>query len=232
MLTRLLPVLVLACFAAPAVADPALAGTWSGAVDGQPLTVTFDGKGGGRVDGRPIRYQVNGNVLVVEDNGEVAMYQFQVRGGQLLVAGGQLPGLVTLSRGTAAAAAIAAAPTAPRGGSPADLVGRWCKMTSFSANGGGGSQSSTCFELRPDGTYTYSSERSASAYAGGGWAGTSGSSGDAGRWSATASSITAQSRSGQVSTYQLERRNHPKNRDPMLCLDGECYVTYYRKNPW
>ncbi|WP_374668866.1 hypothetical protein [Ramlibacter sp.] len=223
---------LLAAASSLAHADPALTGTWSGVIDGQPLTVTFDGRGGGQVDGRPIRYQAQGQMLMVEDNGEVAIYQFQVRGGQLQVAGGQLPGVVTLTRGTAAAAAAATARPQARGGSPADLVGRWCKASSFTANAGGGSQSSACFELRPDGTYTYGAERSASAYGGGMWGGTSSQSGDAGRWSATATSITAHSQSGQVSTYQLERRNHPKNRDPMLCLDGECYVTYYRKAPW
>ena len=222
-----LPIAAIALMAAPllAQANPALTGSWSGAVDGQPLAVTFDGKGGGRVDGRSIRYQVNGNVLVVEDQGQLAMYQFQVRGNQLLVAGGQLPGTVTLQRGTAAATAVTPAPRSA--GSPADLVGKWCKSSNFNANVGG-SSSSACFELRADGSYVYGSERSSS----GAWGGTSGSSGDSGRWSATPTSITAQSRSGKVNTYQLQKRNHPKNRDPMLCLDGECYVTYWRKNPW
>jgi len=41
------------------------------------------------------------------------------------------------------------------------------------------------------------------------------------------------SRSGKVSSYALEKRNHPKNkRDPMICLDGTCYVTYYNKPAW
>lgn len=224
---RLLLLAAVAAMAAPCttLANPALAGSWSGSVDGQPLAVTFDGRGGGRVDGRPMRYQVNGNTLLVEDQGELAMYQFQVRGNQLLVAGGQLPGTVTLQRGTGHAASVAAAPRAS--GSPADLVGKWCKSSNFNANVGG-SSSSACFELRADGSYVYGSERSSS----GAYGGTSGSSSDSGRWTATATAITAHSRSGTVSTYQLQKRNHPKNRDPMLCLDGECYVTYWRKNPW
>lgn len=220
----------LACSATLTWANPALTGTWSGTIDGQPLVVTFDGKGTGRVDGRPIRYQVNGAMLMVEDRGEVALYQFQVRGDQLVVAGGQLPGMITLSRGTAAAAQAAA--NRPAGGSPQDLVGKWCKGSNFSANSGGGSSSMACFELRADGSYVYGSERSASAYGGGMWGGTSSNSGDSGRWTATATSITAHSASGRVNTYQLERRNHPKNRDPMLCLDGDCYTTYWRKAPW
>jgi hypothetical protein len=222
-----------ACAAAAARADPALTGAWTALIEGQRSNVTFDGKGGGRAEGRPIRYQVMGNLLLVEDQGEVATYHFQVEGNQLKVAGGQLPGVVTYSRGTIAATPSPPARTAAAGaGGPADLVGKWCKASNFSANAGGGSQSSACFELRADGSYVYGSERSASAYGGGMWGGTSGSSGDAGRWSATATSLTAHSRSGQVATYQLEKRNHPKNRDPMLCLDGDCYVTYWRKAPW
>ena len=225
----------LACAASLAWANPALTGAWTALIDGQRVNATFDSKGGGQVDGRPIRYQVKGNMLLVEDKGEVAMYQFQVQGSQLMVAGGQLPGMVTFSRGTIAATPQqqqAAQGGGGRGGA-AELVGKWCKGSSFTANAGGGSQSSACFELRADGSYTYGSERSASAYGGGMWGGTSGSSGDSGRWTATATSITAHSRSGQVSTYQLEKRNHPKNRrDPMLCLDGDCYTTAWSRQPW
>ena len=113
-----------------------------------------------------------------------------------------------------------------------ELVGKWCEVKNFSANAGGGSASSSCFELRADCSYVYASERSMSAYAPGMYGGTSSSSNDAGRWSATASSITARSQRGTTTTYRLEKRNHPRNGDPMLCLDGDCYVTYYQKRPW
>lgn len=226
----------LACTAATlAWADPALTGSWTALVEGRRLHVTFDGKGGGQADGRPIRYQVQGNVILVEDQGEVAMYHFQIQGNQMQVAGGQLPGVVTYSRGDVAPSPqqSAAQQRGGGGGSAGDLVGKWCKASSFTANSGGGSQSSACFELRADGSYVYGSERSASAYGGGMWGGTTGSSGDSGRWTATATTITAHSRSGQVSTYRLEKRNNPKNRrDPMLCLDGECYTSYWQKAPW
>lgn len=215
-----------------------LAGTWNGNVMGTPLSLTLDGRGSGQVDGRPIRYQVMGRLLVIEDRGEVTSYGFEVQGNRLQVGGGQLPGVVTLTRGSAPARAAAApqntapAAAAATGGAPRDLVGRWCKASSFTANAGGGSQSSACFELRADGSYVYGSERSASAYGGGMWGGTTAGGGDAGRWSATGNSITAHSNSGSTTTYRLEKRNHPKNRDPMLCLDGDCYVTYYQRAPW
>lgn len=112
-------------------------------------------------------------------------------------------------------------------------MGKWCKGGAFSANAGGGSSSMTCFELRGDGRYTYQHEGSMSANAPGMWGGTSSQSADAGQWSVNANRLTARSQSGQVNTYTVEKRNHPKNhRDPMLCLDGECYTTYYQRAPW
>jgi hypothetical protein len=218
---------ILLLWAFAAWADPALTGSWAGTLEGVPISLTIDGRGGGRVDGRPIRYEVRGSILAIEDQGAVAIYQFELQGDRLKIAGGLLPGVLVMTRGEARVR-----PGAGSSGIERALVGKWCKASSFSANAGGGSQSSACFELRGDGTYVYGAERSASAYGGGAWGGTSSSSGDAGRWTATDGSITAQSSSGQTTTYRLERRNHPKNRDPMLCLDGECYVTYYQRAPW
>lgn len=216
-----------------------LNGTWQGELLGQPLTLTLGANGQGVLDDAPIRYQVMGNTLLIDDAGDVNAYQFRQQGDTLIVSGGDLPAAVTLTRGKGKAAKTESASTANKnaagnsaGGVRPELVGKWCQASTFLANGGGGSQSSTCFELRANGTYTYASERSMDAYGGGMWGGTNSSSGDSGRWSATGNSITAQSNSGQSSTYRLEKKNHPKNRDPMLCLDGECYVTYWQKAPW
>lgn len=217
-----------------------LQGTWQGELMGEPLTLTLGPNDQGVLDDAPIRYQINGNTLVIDDAGDIIAYQFQQQGNRLTVSGGDLPGPVVLLRGKAAGNAHAddASPPPPgvapggKGGLRPELVGKWCQASNFQANAGGGSQSSACFELRADGSYVYGSERSASAYGNGMWGGTASSSGDAGRWTATASTITAHSQNGQITTYQLEKRNHPKNRDPMLCLDGECYVTYWQKAPW
>jgi hypothetical protein len=238
-LRSLLLALVLAAgFGLEARANPALHGTWSAAVDGQPLTVTFDAGGTGKVNGNPMRWQVLGPMLFVQQQGgEVVTYSFEVKGDKLSVAGGDVNGVLALSRGTAAADAAKAVAPAKAGaqvsGGGQELVGKWCKMSTFTANQGGGSSRSTCFELRADGTYVYQHEGSMSATAPGMWGGTASQSNDAGRWSVKGNQLTAQSRSGQVNTYALEKRNHPKNkRDPMICLDGECYVTFYNKPPW
>ena len=171
-------------------------------------------------------------------------YSFDVKGDKLSVGGGDLDGVVTLSRGTAAAEAAAktakANSAASRessggsgGGGGQELVGKWCKGSNFTGNSGGGSSRMACIELKPDGSYSYRSEGSMSANAPGMWGGTSSQSGDAGRWTVAGNQITAQSRSGKVSTYTLEKRNNPKNRrDPMICLDGDCYTTYYNRQHW
>jgi len=57
-------------------------------------------------------------------------------------------------------------------------------------------------------------------------------SSDRGAWTATETSITARSAGGRITTYVLEKRNHPKNNDPMLVLDGQAFVTFYQKPPW
>ena len=239
MKTIVLLVLALA-FSLHARANPALHGTWSAAIDGQPLVVVFEGNGKGKVNGNPMQWQTLGPLLFVQQQGEQAVgYSFEVKGDKLSVSGGDLSGVVALSKGTAAAEAAAArqakaaksaktSAKASSGGGAQELVGKWCKMSTLTTNTGGSSRS-TCFELRADGSYTYQHEGSMSAQSGS----TASQSHDAGRWKVSGSQLIARSQRGTVNTYALEKRNHPKNkRDPMICLDGECYVTFYNKQPW
>src|ERR1044072_4333967 len=163
-------------------------------------------------------------LFVQKQGADTVSYSFDAKPDSLSVSGGDLPGIVTLTRGTAAAEAAAktarsqpSSQASSGGGNGQELVGKWCKGSSFTANSGGGSQRMSCFELRPDGTYTYGSQGSMNASAGGMWGGTSSQSGDSGRWSVAGNRITAQSRSGSTNSYTLEKRNHPKNkRDPMI----------------
>lgn len=221
---------VVLAFSLHAHASPALHGTWSAAIDGQPLVVLFEGNGTGKVNGKPMQWQTLGPLLFVQAQGEQAVsYSFEVKGGKLNIAGGDLAGVVTLSKGAAAAAEAAKTTSraSPAGGGQ-ELVGKWCKMSTLTMSSGGSSRS-TCFELKADGSYTYQHEGSMSAQTGS----MASQSFDAGRWKVSGSQLIAQSQRGTVSTYALEKRNHPKNkRDPMICLDGECYVTFYNKAPW
>ena len=226
-------------FVAGALANPALHGTWSAAnVDGQPLLVEFAADGTGKANGQPIRWSTLGGALFVQQqNGQTASYGFKVQGDKLLVYPQGQAQPTTLSKGRAAydtamkqqkqkQAGVQGARAGSSNGQ--ELVGKWCDVRSMS-NYQGGSSSMACFELKPDGTYTYNAESSRSVSAGS----TASQSSDAGRWSYKGGQLIAQSRSGQTNTYNLEKRNHPKNkRDPMICLNGQCYVTYYNKPAW
>ena len=219
-------------FAAIAFANPALHGTWSAAnVQGRPLKVEFAADGSGRVNDQPMRWQVLGGALFIQQNGQVASYGFKVDGDKLHVSGGDLAQPATLTRG-AAAYDTAMKKQKPQqvasSGNGQELVGKWCDVRSMS-NYQGGSSSMACFELKPDGTYTYNAESSRSVSAGS----YASQSSDSGRWSYKGGQLVAQSRGGQTHTYNLEKRNHPKNqRDPMICLNGQCYVTFYNKPAW
>jgi hypothetical protein len=218
--------------AALAFANPALHGTWSAAnVQGRPLKVEFGADGSGNINDAPMRWQVLGGALLIQQNGQVASYGFKVDGDKLHVSGGDLAQPATLTKGTAAYAAAVQKQkpqAAAASGNGQELVGKWCDIRSMS-NYQGGSSSMACFELKPDGSYTYNAESSRSVSAGS----TASQSSDAGRWSYKGGQLVAQSRSGQTHTYNLEKRNHPKNkRDPMICLNGACYVTFYNKPAW
>jgi hypothetical protein len=106
------------------------------------------------------------------------------------------------------------------------LVGKWCYMSNLT--GTNSRMSNRCFILNADQTYEYSSETSSS----GAYGGTASQEYDAGRWSATRTTITAISNSRGSTTYPIELRNHPKTGDAMIVLDGDAYVTAYQRRPW
>lgn len=312
-----------------------LAGSWSGHADGRPISLNFDGRGGGWFDGRPIRYTTNGSLLTVEDQGETRQFQYQLNAGQLLMGGGHFQTTIVLSRTLAAAPApqpprpVAQAPAVPppvavappvrppapaqpaapgrppaaapaAGGTPSELVGRWCQASTYTASTGGSARQSACFDLRADGSYRYEPARTPEAGAGAkdrdedrerrqgrgkddgqdrqqardkdgdkerqqargkdgdkdrqqardkdgdkerqardkdgekgrGKDGDKDQDREVGRWTATDTTLTADPRKGAPTTYRLERRNHPASRAPMLCLNGDCYVTAAKRQPW
>src|SRR5689334_15616605 len=125
----LLALALLFSLSIPAHATTARCGSWSAAVEGQPLTVTFESNGSGKVNGKPMQWQALGKLLFVQKQGESPQsYSFDVKGDKLSVGGGDLNGIVTLSRGTAAAEAAAKTAKANPSASQA------------SSGGGGGSQ--------------------------------------------------------------------------------------------
>ena len=110
---------------------------------------------------------------------------------------------------------------------PRELAGKWCYMANVSSPDGG-RMSNRCFTLREDGTYEYHAESSSSGPA----ASSASQESDSGTWTATATTITSRSSKTDTRTYKLERRNHPKNGDPMLVLDSDAYVTATKRPSW
>ena len=70
-------VLFLTANASAAGLSGSLTGVWKGELMGQPLSLTLGANGQGMLDDAPIRYQVMGNTLVIDDDGEVNAYQFR-----------------------------------------------------------------------------------------------------------------------------------------------------------
>lgn len=107
------------------------------------------------------------------------------------------------------------------------MAGKWCYV-SVSNTGQVSGSTDSCFTLYPNGTYEYSGESSNSNQYGG----TASQTTDHGTWRVSGSMIFVNSQLKGPTSYTLEKRNHPKNNDPMLCLDGKCFVTFYQKAPW
>ena len=175
-------------------------------------------------NGTNLRYTVEGNVLTLTGNDGALPIPFSIKGDTLYVTVQGQSGQLTRVRGQQGGA------MAGGGGSgsvPQDMVGKWCYVN-VSDTGQVSSSSSSCFVLNPDGTYEYSGESSNSNMYGG----TASQSSDRGTWWVSGSTVSVNSQQKGPMTYQLEKRNHPKNNDPMLCRDGQCFVTAYQKAPW
>jgi len=110
----------------------------------------------------------------------------------------------------------------------AELAGSWCYVSNVYAQDGG-RFSNSVLALCADGTYEWKAESSSSNPFGQ----TGMQEHETGRWSATDATLTLTSDGRGSRTFQLEKRNHPKNtNDPMIVLDGQAYVTTTSRAPW
>lgn len=200
-------------------AGNSIAGDWQGPQG----PVRFGADGTLVLAGQNYRYQVQGStVLLIAADGQVPV-PFQLQGDTMTLGVG--PQAIRLTRAAAARAPGAAG----KGGVLPELAGKWCYQANVYATNGGGRSSSQCFVLNADGTYEYSGLTDSYNPNGG----ATSESHDAGTWTATETTITANSRSKGPTTYRLEKRNHPQNgNDPMLVLDGQAFVTAWQKAPW
>jgi hypothetical protein len=220
----------------PAVSTNTIVGIWAGNNE----TIEFTKANKCVYQGQVFSYQTANNTVTIQTaQGNLSM-PYAVNGNQLsLTINGQI--FYYAKNGAApdpSATANANRNTASQpqgngnGNVAQELVGKWCYVNVSNYNSGA-SSSEQCITLKADGTYEYYSESSRSvntnAYSGG----TNSQNSDRGTWSYDGSRIYYTSSMGAGSgSYLLEKRNHPKNNDPMIVLDGQTYVTQYQKAPW
>lgn len=208
-------------------ASAGIVGVWTG--NGE--TIEFNKNGQCIYASQTLGYQLSGNNIILQAAQGSAAMGYSLSGNQLtLTVNGQS---FTYSRGgTGTTGTGQAQPAAGNRRVAQELVGKWC-WTNVTSTNSGGRISERCITLNGDGSYQYEAESSMSvntnAYAGG----TNSQSSDRGTWSYDGVRIYYNSQAGQGSgSYLLEKRNHPKNNDPMIVLDGETYVTFYQKPRW
>lgn len=206
--------------------EKSILGVWSG--NGE--TIEFNHQGQCLYLGQTYPYQLSGGHVTLQTPQGNLMMAYAVSGNELsLTVNGQT---IKYSKGGSATPGSNVTPS-PGGRRVAqELVGKWCYVNVNSTNSGG-SSTEQCITLNADGSYEYYGESSRSvntnSYAGG----TNSQSSDRGTWTYDGIRIYYTSSSGAGSgSYVLEKRNHPKNNDPMIVLDGTTYVTFYQKSPW
>jgi hypothetical protein len=199
----------------------ALVGSWR---NQQGMTLQLNADGSAILNGQRYHYLDDGSTITfVASDGQMP-FPYTLSGNTMTVMVQGQPVVYTRAGGGAGGKRAGGL---GGGGNPPDMVGTWCWIN-VSNSGQVSSSSNNCFVLNPDGTYEYSGESSNSNAFGG----TASQSSDRGTWQVEGSQVHVSSQQqGQV-TYQLEKRNHPKTNDPMLCLDGSCFVTYGQKPPW
>ncbi len=203
-----------------------LVGTWSG--NGE--TIEFKSNGQCVYLGNTFPYEESqGHIILTTQQGKV-MFAYAIQGNQLnLTANGQQ---VSYTRGATNQSAQANnLPNKNGGNISQELVGKWC-WTNVTTTNSGGSTSSRCIVLNANGTYEYASERSMDTNTNAFYAGTSSQGSDRGTWYVQGDRIFYNSQTTGQGSYQLQKVNHPKTRDPMIVLDGEAYVTFYQKPSW
>ena len=199
--------------------ETGLVGRWQSS----EATVQIKDDGTLILNGDTYRYAVKGEVITLGNNEGAVQFPFQLSGDTLRVTVDGRTVVYKRLNGKLSGEG----PASGAGMNPAELIGKWCYMANVNT-GSGGRMSNRCFTLYPNGSYEYYSETSSS----GPIASSASQESDSGTWTATATTITRNSRSLGTATYSLEKRNHPKNGDPMLVIDGDAYVTYSPRSPW
>ena len=218
---------------APTQGNASIVGTWTA----QNEEITFTAGGKMIYNGTPLTYTIQGDQIIVQAPAGNITFQFTLNGNYLTLKSNNLNAMYVRKGNGGQAGATGAVPQGGDGVIDQTMVGKWAYVGS--ANNPSGSFSTEEYiTLNADGTYEYKSESSGTAsgtnmygnqtYAGG----TSSQGYDRGTWRVKGNTIIANSQKNGMKVYQLEKRNHPKNGDPMIVIDGTAYVTYYQKAPW
>jgi hypothetical protein len=200
-----------------------LIGVW----ESDEATVEIRKDGTLTINGEKYRYKIKDKIITVSDDEGSMDIPFQVSGNRMTVT---VEGRRIVYTRVSDKAGEDDEERASGGGSEGrvamELVGKWCYMSNLT--GSNSRMSNRCFTLYENGTYEYYAETSSS----GAVASSASQESDSGRWSVSGRTIIAYSNTHGRIAYPFEKRNHPKTGDPMIVLDGDAYVTAYRKNPW
>ncbi|HLO44083.1 MAG TPA: hypothetical protein VK175_07115 [Leadbetterella sp.] len=193
--------------------------------------IEFKPNGKGIYNGNPFTYTVKGNTLTSTDNTGTNTFFFMFLGESLSMSGAGINVVLTKGHKGYKPETATTGNYNSGGGIDQSIVGKWCWISS-SGNYSASSSYSKCLNINSNGTYTYSSEGSISGYGGGYYGGSSSQSSDSGTWKIVGNKIHVQSRAEGFKIYSFEKRNHPKNGDPMIIIDGDSYVTYTQRPSW
>lgn len=211
-----------------------LIGKWT--TEGADIEFKTNGKG--IYNGNPFTYSINGNTLTSTDNTGTNTFFFMFLGESLSMSGAGIN--VVLTKGHKGYKAETSNNSTENkivdnnsasGGIDQSILGKWCWVKA-SGNMQASSSSNKCINISGNGTYTYAAEGSISGYGGGYYGGSSSQSADSGTWKIVGNKIHVNSRSQGFQILSFEKRNHPKNGDPMIVIDGDTYVTYNQRPAW
>jgi hypothetical protein len=98
--TRLALVLVTISlfFATASAQQPDLVGSWQTKDPELVMRVTFNSDGTGQLDGVPIKYSIRGDKLMINEDGTINNYTFELDGDALIVSGGNIKTPLTFVR--------------------------------------------------------------------------------------------------------------------------------------
>ncbi len=205
-----------------AAAKNPLVGRWKSA----EAVVEIRANGTITINGDEYTYKVKGSVITVSGDEGSLVFPFELDGDTLTVDAQGREVVYARMKGKANTDGEMGAAAGDGEAIIPAFVGKWCYMSNLT--GTSSYMSSRCFVLYQNGTYEYSAESSSSGNAGS----TAGQSYDSGRWTATQTTLTAYSNKHGKIVYPIQLRNHPKNGDAMIVVDGDAYVTATQRRPW